>query len=115
MRTLGVASVVLLAGMVFVLGCGQKASTDQPIEQVKAEAEKLSADGLKAKVETYNAEIAKCRTRLSELAEQLKKVTNPLSEEATKIAKESSEVTTTIAKLQERLTIYANELAKKAQ
>lgn len=115
MKTL-LMGCVLLSAAVTVAGCGSKASTDQPIDQVQTEAATMSVDDLKAKVEAYKAEIAKCQARLSELGEQLKKVTNPLSdEEAKNIVTRSSDVTAAMAKLQERLTVYMNELAKKTQ
>ncbi len=104
-----------LLALVMVMGCGSKASTDQPLDQVQAEASKLSVDDLKAKVEAYKADIAKYQDQLKSLAEQAKKITNPLSDEAKSIASQTSDVTSTINKLQERLKIYADELAKKLQ
>ena len=104
------AGVALLAA-----GCGEKASTDQPMDQVRADAAKMSVDDLKAKVELYKGEIAKYQAQLSDLADQAKKVTNPLSEEAKKIATQTSDINAMITKLQERLQAYVGELAKKGQ
>ena len=112
MKSWLVGCVAACAAML-ILGCGGTSSTDQPLDQVQAEASKMSVDDLKAKGEAVKAEIAKCQDQLKALGEQLKKVTNPLGDEAKKIAQQSSDATSTLGKLKERLAIYMDELAKK--
>ncbi len=116
MRTAWMTCVVLLGAAVLVVGCGQKASQDQPIEQVKAEAQTMTVDQLVAKAKAYKAEIAKVQAQLSDLSEQGKKyLTAPLSEGAQKVAAETKDATATLNNLQARLQVYLDELTKKGQ
>lgn len=116
MRTAWMAAAMLLLAVAFVAGCGQKASTDQPVEQVRADAEKMSVEQLVEKAKAYKAEIATVQQKLKSLAEEGKKyLADPLSDGARKVATETSAATDTLTKLQERLQVYIGELTKKGQ
>ena len=100
----------------FILGCGSKVSQDEPIDQVKADAQKSAVDQLSAKVDAYKAEIAKYEKQLGDLQAKVAalKPADLLGEEAKKLQADVAGVTASIKKLQERLQIYVDELAKKS-
>ena len=116
MKTAWLVAAALLFVVAFAGGCGQKASTDQPIDQVRADAEKMSVDQLVDNAKSYKAEIAKVQVQLSDLAEQAKKyLTDPLSDGAKQVATQTANTRDTLAKLQERLQVYIGELTKKGE
>ncbi len=116
MRKALIGLAMLLGVAVLAVGCGQKASSDQPMEQVKAEAQTMSVDQLVEKAKAYKAEIAKVQAQLADLAAQAKKyVSDPLSEGARNLASRTKDATGTLDNLKARLQVYLDELTKKGQ
>lgn len=117
MRKRYMAQVISCLIVAVVLGCGSKVSQDQPLDQVKADAQQSTVDQLSAKVDAYKAEIAKYETLLSELRAKLAalKPADLLGEEAKKLNADVADVVASVKKLQERLQVYVGELAKKKE
>jgi uncharacterized protein involved in exopolysaccharide biosynthesis len=116
MRAYWTTTAVVLAGIIALAGCG-KASKDQPIEQVKAEAATMSVDDLKAKAESCKAEIAKYQKQLDDVKAKIVqlKPADVVSDAGRKLNDEVADVMKSINNLQQRLQVYIDELAKKGQ
>ena len=92
-------------------GCGTKVSQDQPLDQLKADADKYSDLKLNAMVEAYKAEIAKCQTLLGEVKGKISKLTpaDLSGPEAKQLNSQAADISQSVGKLQERLQILLNE------
>jgi len=106
--------VVLLVSVMVVAGCGKKADEDKPVAEVKAEAEKMDAAGLRENAEVYKKAIEDKMAELKKVKDQIKP-DELLTEKGKELTKKSTDLTTSINKLKERLQVYLDQLAKKGE
>ncbi len=95
-----------------ILGCGKKADENKPIGEVKAEAEKLDTDGLRAMAMVYQKAIAAKNSEVEKLAAKLKDipVTEMLGSEAKELKADIDNLNTSISALKERFEVYYQKL-----
>lgn len=107
--------IVLLSAVVALIGCGKKADENKPVSEVKAEAEKLDLDQLKAMAATYKQAMADKTAEISKVAEQLKEIsiTKMVGEEAKAIRAEMSDLSKSLNALKERFDVYYSKLKEK--
>ncbi|HEV56504.1 MAG TPA: hypothetical protein ENN87_03280 [Phycisphaerales bacterium] len=99
-------------------GCGSKSDTPasvdetKPIAEVKAEAEKMSVEQLKATAQSYRQAIVAKQAELEKVAAKLKDIpiTDALGEEARAIKTELESLNTSVAALTERFQVYLDKL-----
>ncbi len=102
----------LLAIAVFsMVGCGKKADTNKPIEEVRAEAEKMTVGDLESTAKSYakeiegkKSEVEKIKTQLSTLSPQ-----ELFGEKAKNIKDEAAKLGSQLSALSERYQIYAEK------
>ncbi len=111
--------VIVLIVVVGLVGCGSKsskgpASVDEtkPIAEVKAEANKMSVEQLKATAQSYRQAIVAKQAELEKVAAKLKDIpiTDALGEEARAIKTELESLNTSVAALTERFQVYLDKL-----
>jgi len=109
------ALCLLITAMVFTFGCAKKADPNKPIDQIKAEVEKMSVNDLQATAQAYAKEIKATQVEVDKVKEKFKGMSpmdlfgekgKGIREQATKLASEVSELT-------KRYTIYADKLRAK--
>jgi predicted small lipoprotein YifL len=107
--------LLLLAILPTLIGCGKKADESKPMSEVKAEAEKMSADDLRANAMAYKKAIAAKKGEVEKLAAQLKEIapTEMVGEKATKLKADTEKLQKSIAALQERFKVYYDKLKEK--
>ena len=103
----------LIALCLFViLGCGKKADENKPISEVKAEAEKMDKDGLRAMAMAYKEAIAAKSGDLEKLTAKLKDipVTEMLGAEAKSLKADMENLEKSVTALKERFEVYYQKL-----
>ena len=103
----------LIALCIFAtLGCGKKADENKPISEVKAEAEKMDTDGLRAMALAYKEAIAAKSSDLEKLTAKLKDipVTEMLGAEAKSLKAEMENLEKSVSALKERFEVYYQKL-----
>lgn len=103
----------LIALCLFViLGCGKKADENKPISEVKAEAEKMDTDGLRAMAMAYKEAIAAKSGDLEKLTAKLKDipVTEMLGAEAKSLKADVENLEKSVSALKERFEVYYQKL-----
>lgn len=108
---------LLVVSLFAFTGCGKKkADPNKPVDQVKAEADKMDAKQLQQMVDSYQEALNAKKVDVEKIVADLKKV--PLTEMAGDKAKAFTanidSVNKTIAALNERMKIYADKLAEKS-
>ena len=106
---------LLMVGSLVLPGCGQKADENKPIDQVKAEAEKMDSKDLRAAAENYkNALVAK-KGELEKIAAKLKEmpVTEMMGEQAKGLKADIENLSRSVDALTERFDIYYEKLKEK--
>ena len=95
-----------------ILGCGKKADENKPISEVKAEAEKLDTDGLRAMAMVYQKAIAAKNGEVEKLTAKLKDipVTEMMGDEAKELKADVDNLNTSISALKERFEVYYQKL-----
>ncbi len=95
-----------------ILGCGKKADENKPISEVKAEAEKLDTDGLRALAMVYQKAIAAKNGEVEKLTAKLKDipVTKMLGDEAKELKADIENLNKSISALKERFEVYYQKL-----
>ena len=95
-----------------ILGCGKKADENKPISEVKAEAEKMDTDGLRAMAMAYKEAIAAKSGDLEKLTAKLKDipVTEMLGAEAKSLKADMENLEKSVAALKERFEVYYQKL-----
>jgi len=106
---------LLVAGLVVAVGCGKKADENKPISQVKAEAEQMNTDQLRAAAMDYKKAIVAKEGDVEKLAAQLKEipVAEMLGEEAKGVKADMEKLQQSVSALQERFQIYYDTLKEK--
>jgi len=95
-----------------ILGCGKKADENKPISEVKAEAEKMDTDGLRAMATVYQKAITAKNSEVEKLTAKLKDipVTEMLSDEAKELKTDIDDLNKSISALKERFEVYYQKL-----
>ena len=95
-----------------ILGCGKKADENKPISEVKAEAEKMDTDGLRAMALSYKEAIAAKSDDLEKLTAKLKDipVTEMLGAEAKSLKADMENLEKSVSALKERFEVYYQKL-----
>jgi len=98
-----------------MLGCGKKADENKTISEVKAEAEKMDTNGLRAMAMAYKEAITAKKGDLEKLTAKLKDipVTEMLGNEATGLKADMENLEKSVSALQERFKIYYDKLKEK--
>ena len=98
-----------------MLGCGKKADENKTISEVKAEAEKMDTNGLRAMAMAYKEAITAKKGDLEKLTAKLKDipVTEILGNEATGLKADMENLEKSVSALQERFKIYYDKLKEK--
>jgi len=110
---------LLALGMIAcVVGCGGGASETKPLDECKAEAEKMNVDQLKAKVADYEKAMAKYKPEIEEIQKKLSTglgdmVAGKKPENADELKADLEKLQAKLKPLTERFEIYAAELAKR--
>jgi len=105
--------VALLA--VSLIGCGKKADENKPIAKVKAEAEKMNVEQLKARATEYYDAIKAKQGDIEKVMTKLKDIP-PLEatgKEAKGLQTDLSTLNTSISSLKARFQVYYNKLKEK--
>jgi predicted nucleic acid-binding Zn-ribbon protein len=99
-----------------VFGCGKKADENKPISEVKAEAEKMDTDGLRAMAMAYKEAIATKKGDLEKLTAKLKDipVTEVLGEEAKSLKADMENLEKSVSALKERFEVYYQKLKEQS-
>ncbi len=110
-RKMFVPFLMCLAIAVIGTGCGKKADPNKPIDQVKAEVEKMSVSDLEATARAYAKEIAAKKGKVDEIQAKLKGLSpmEVLGEKGSKIRDEAAQVATQVSALTERYEVYASK------
>lgn len=113
-RNIQFLAILVLAAFA-AAGCGKKADAHKPIEQVQAEAQKMSASDLQSTAQAYAKEITAKKSELNKVTDELKKLSpkDLLSEKAKSIKERISSVSNDAGELSKRYEIYARELQQK--
>ena len=95
-----------------ILGCGKKADENKPISEVKAEAEKMDTDGLRAMATVYQKAITAKNSEVEKLTAKLKDipVTEMLGNEAKELKTDIDDLNKSISALKERFEVYYQKL-----
>ena len=112
------ARLMVLGIVACVAGCSSTASEDKPLDEVKAEAQKMDVEQLKAKVTEYEQAIKANQPEIDQLKKDLGAgLTGVLSgkkpENADELKAKLDELQASVKALTERMQIYADELKKK--
>lgn len=95
-----------------LLGCGKKADENKPISDVKAEAETMSIDDLRAMAAAYKDAILAKKAKIGKITAKLKGIplTEMLGEEAKGLKTDIESLNKSVSALRERFQIYYNKL-----
>jgi len=98
-----------------LLGCGKKADENKPISEVKAEAEKMSLDGLRSMALKYKEAILAKQDEVAKIGAELKKIplTKMLGEEAKGLKADIDNLNKSVSALKSRFEIYYNKVKEK--
>lgn len=92
-------------------GCGKKADTQKPIEEVRAEAEKMSVGDLEAAAKAYANEIASKKSEAEKISNQLKGLSlqDMMGEKGKSIKDQAAALGNQVSALTERYQVYAQK------
>ena len=98
-----------------ILGCGKKADENKPISEVKAEAEKMDTDGLRAMAMVYQKAITAKNGEVEKLSAKLKDIpaAEMLGNEAKELKADVDNLNKSISALKERFEVYYQNLKDK--
>lgn len=106
-----------LLGVCFLalVGCGKKADESKPLNEVKAEAEKMSLEKLRSMALTYKDAIMAKKGEIEKVAGKLKDipVAKMLGDEAKELKTEIEALNKSVSALKERFQIYYGKLKEK--
>lgn len=110
-----VCLVLLSLGLTTFLGCGKSADEEKPINEVKAEAEKMNTQELRATAVKYKDSIMAKSQELEKVMAKLKEIpaTEQLGKEATEIKTEIEQLRNSISALKQRFEVYYEKLKEK--
>lgn len=96
-------------------GLWKKADEKKPISEVRAEAEKMNIEQLRAMALKYKEAIAAKKADVEKIAAELKEIpiTEMLGEEAKKLKADIDNLNKSVSALKERFKIYYNKVKEK--
>ena len=102
---------IALLSVTALYGCGKKADTQKPIEEVRAEAEKMSVSDLEATAKAYAREIASKKSEADKIGSQLKGLSlqDMMGEKGKSIKDQASALGKQVSALTERYQVYAQK------
>lgn len=105
---------LLPLALVVVMGCGKKADTNKPMEEVRAEAQTMSAKELESSAKAYASEINRLKPEMEKIQAKLKDLapTELLGDKAKGIKEEISKVSSRLSALTQRYDVYAEQYKK---
>ena len=114
----GLISLLALGMVACVTGCSGGASADKPLDECKAEAEKMNVDQLKARVADYEKAIAKHQPEIEKIQKELGTGLGGLlegkkPENIDELKARLTELEAKVEPLTERMEIYAAQLKAK--
>ncbi len=118
MKTARNVTFYCLLALCFValFGCGKKADENKPLSEVKAEADKMSADKLRSMAMAYKDAISAKKGEVEKVASKLKgiPVTKMLEDEAKGLKSDIEILNKSVSALKERFQVYYNKLEEKS-
>ena len=98
-----------------LVGCGKKADESKPIDEVKAEAEKMNIDQLRSMALKYKDAIIAKNGEIDGVVSQLKEIpiTKKLGAEAKELKTEFETLSSSLSALNQRLKVYYDKLKEK--
>lgn len=95
----------------FVSGCAKKADTNKPVEQIKAEVEKMSVSDLESNAKAYANEIIAKKSEIEKVADKVKSLspTELFGDKAKSLKDQMSQIGNDVSALTERYQIYAQK------
>ena len=105
------SSVMVLFLAATVLGCGKKADTRKPIEQIQQEVQSMTKSDLESNAKAYVNEITARKSELEKIGAQLKTLspTEIFGDKAKGIKDELAKVQDNLSALTQRYEIYAKK------
>lgn len=107
--------LLLVGCSLALLGCGKKVDENQPMSEIKAEAEQMSVKELRAMAMRYKESISAKSAELDKVVRKLKDI--PIAErlgtEAEELTAEMKNLTKSLSALRERFQVYYGELKEK--
>lgn len=103
---------LLVLSCVALVACGKKVDENKPVSEVKAEAEKMNIEQLRATALKYKEAILAKRGELEKIKTQLTKIpaTKMLGEEAKQVMAEIGDLNKSVSALKERFEVYYKKL-----
>ena len=98
-----------------LVGCGKKADENKPISEVKAEAEKMSAEKLRDMALAYKDAIEAKKGDVEKITAKLKEIpiTQMLGDEAKGLKADIDNLNKSVSALKERFNVYYGKLKEK--
>ncbi len=106
---------LLVVCFLALAGCGKKADESKPLNEVKAEAEKMSVEKLRSMALTYKDAIMAKKDEVEKVAGKLKDIPVPkmLGDEARELKTEIEALNKSVSALKERFQVYYGKLKEK--
>jgi uncharacterized lipoprotein YehR (DUF1307 family) len=114
LKTITLSCIVALLA-VSLAGCGKKADENKPMDQVKAEADKMDVSQLKAMATKYKDAIVAKQDDVKKLMAKLKEVpvTEMMGKEASGLKADIDSLNKSIGNLKARFEVYYDKLKAK--
>ena len=112
-----IASILSIAALFALCGCGANVNENQTPEQAKTQAASMDAAALQKQVDALKAYIEKKTAQAKEAAEKLSKIplTEQMGKDAQALRDEAAKISESLKNIQAQLSVYAQELKAKAQ
>jgi len=113
-RNITVCGLLVLSSLI-LYGCGKKADENKPLNEVKAEAEQMSAEKLRLLAMKYKDAIVAKKGDVEKLAAKLNgiPIAEKLGTQAKELAAEIEVLNKSISALRERFQVYYHKLKEK--
>ncbi|MFA5424074.1 MAG: hypothetical protein WC374_09490 [Phycisphaerae bacterium] len=114
LKTITLYCMLCLLG-VSLIGCKGKADENKPMDKVKAEADTMTVEKLKATAMAYKNAVMAKQKDAEKLMDQLKNIPamEAMSSEAKKLQADVTALQTSIKNLKDRFTVYYDKLKEK--